>query len=182
MKEGRRERKRITKSERLPAIPDEQEFTKNKSSENARPLGEVAISLATHVWIDKHYHDRHNFGDDLGKRVGIGPEIVEALVKKAIPHLLFYCTTVKGFHFINKDLVSETPVRIVLMEGDGTDKLNVVIEAHFTAINRFEITVKTAMRTADFRLYQGQYAVELQEDASILFRKDNKNVIEVSSL
>lgn len=182
MKDGGRERKRITKSERLPAIPDELVFTRNKSSDNARPLGEVTISLATHVWIDKHYHDRHNFGDDSGKREGIGPEMVEALVKKSIPHLLFYSTAIKGFHFINQNEMSESPARIVLMEGHGADKLNVVIQAHFIAINKFELTVKTALRTEEFRLYQGQYAVELQGDTSVLLRKDNKSVVEVSNL
>jgi hypothetical protein len=182
MKEEGRERKRITRSVRLPAIPDDLEFTRNKSSDNARPLCEVAVTLATNVWIDKHYHDRHSFGDDTGKREGIGPEVVESLVKKCIPHLLFYCTSVKGFHFVNQQETSELPVRIVLMEGNGAEKLNVVIQAHFIAVNKFEITVKTALRTDDFRLYQGQYAIELQGDTSILLRKDNNRIVEISNL
>ena len=66
-------------------------------------------------------------------------------------------------------------------EFDGT-KLNVVIEAHFLDINRYEITVKTAMSTDDFKMSMGQYCIEIQGDSSILRRKDNKQMVEICSI
>lgn len=165
--------------ERVKVIEDPMEFVKNKSSDNARKLCEIEVSLATHIWIDKHYHDRHQFGDTSGRREGINPEQVEALVKKSIPHLLFYGNAVPGFAFLNYDGFTTNNIRVVLQERDIDKKLNVVIEAHYTEGNKFEITVKTALCVDDFRLSQGQYAIEIQGDNSILFRKDNNRIIEV---
>jgi hypothetical protein len=52
--------------------------------------------------------------------------------------------------------------------------LNVVIETHFVNINTYEITVVTAQCVDDFRAQIGQFAIELQGDASILKKKENK--------
>lgn len=178
-----RRRKRILpKSNLLPAIEDNLTFIKNKSSDNAKKLGEIAVSFATHLWIDKHYHIRYQFGDDNGPRTGIEPDTVEKLVKKAIPFLLFFSTAVAGFSFVNLNNNSERPVKIVLKEGEGNDTLNVVVEAHFVEINKFEITIKTAMRVEDFRLHQGQYALEVLETNCILYRNNNNRMFELCEI
>lgn len=177
-------RKRIYPSEsRTPAMADDQAFVKNKSSDNAKKMGEMAVSLASHLWIDKHYHDRHQFGDDDGERLGIEPDVVEALVNKSIPHLVFYSTAVPGFSFLNyKKNVQDKPIKVVLKEGEMAAKLNVVIEAHHTEMNKFEITVKTAMCVEDFRLYQGQYSIEFQGDNSTMYRKNNNGEAEICDI
>lgn len=73
-------------------------------------------------------------------------------------------------------------VRVILQETSVDSKLNVVIEAYFLDICHYEITVKTAMCTEDFRVAMGQYCLEIQGDNSILYRNDNKKMVEVCSL
>ncbi len=164
---------------RLPAIHDTDAFVKNKSSDNAKQIAEVEVSIGTHLWFDKHYQDRHQFGDNDGARVGIDPETVQKLVKKSIPHLLFYSTAVRGFHFVNYNYPKEKPAKIVLKEETVDGLLNVVIEVHYTELSRFEITVKTAMCTEGFNMFMGQFSIDFQGDTSTLYRMDNTGLTEV---
>lgn len=109
------------------------------------------------------------------------PRTVESLVRKSVRHLIFYGSVVQGFRFVNfKSALS--PVRVILQEAAGLSKLNVVIEAHFLDINCFEVTVKTAMCTEEFRVAMGQYCIQIQGDNSTLTRNDNKKMVEVCSL
>jgi len=86
--------------------------------------------------------------------------------------MILYSNLVKGFSFLNRNLQHhERPLRIVLQEQTGPGLLNVVIEAHYLDIGKYEITVKTAMCKDDYYLSDNQYAIELDGDGSILKKK-----------
>ena len=148
----------------LPAIEDGLAFIKNKSSDYARRIFGEVENTHIELWFDKHYHDRHQHGDEDGKREGIDPKTVENLVKRSLKHLLFYSSAVAGFKFMNFSS-PPPPVRVVLQEESNGSKLNVVIEAHCLAINNCEITVKTAMCTDDFRIAMSSIALKCKEMA-----------------
>ena len=180
--EPREPRKRIKYEPKgVPVIHDEMEFIKNKCSDHARKIFVQIENIHIELWFDKHYHDRHQHGDNEGKRVGIDPKTVETLVRKSLKHLLFYSATVAGFKFVNF-ATPQLPARIVLQEELESSQLNVVIEAHFLDIKSCELTVKTAMCTDGFRVSAGQYCIEIQGDNSILKRKDNNKLVEISSI
>jgi hypothetical protein len=169
-----------------PIIADELEFTKNMCSPNARKIKTQVQETIAAIWFDKHYHDRSQHGDENGKRDGIDPVIVEKLVIKAIPHLLLFSSIVPGFVFLNHSsgigTPSTTPVRIVLKERTSSDVLNVVIEAHYIDITEFEITVKTAMCVADFRLSDGQYLIDFEGDTVAVSKRQRGIVMEILAL
>ena len=180
--EPREPRKRIKYEPKgVPAIQDGLEFIKNKCSDHARKIFAEIEKFQVELWFDKHYHDRHQHGDEDGKREGISPRIVESLVRKSLRHLFFYSSAFSGFKFINLS-PTQPSTRIVLQEQSDGPKLNVVIEAHFLDIGRYEITVKTAMCTDDFKIPMGQHCIEIQGDNSILWRKDNKQMVEICSI
>ena len=142
--EQREPRKRITYVKKgVPALHDELAFVENKCSNHARKIFVEVENIHIELWFDKHYHDRHQHGDDHGKREGIDPKTVENLIRKSIRHLIFYSSVVKGFTFANYNKEGQFPVRVVLQEELDGSMLNVVIEAHFLDIGRYEITVKT---------------------------------------
>lgn len=61
--------------------------------------------------------------------------------------------------------------------------LNVVIEVHYKSLDEFEITVKTAMCSNDFRAADNQYVIEIFDyDSSILKRMVNKRLLEVCAV
>lgn len=172
-------RKRIAIKTMDKLVVDELEFKKNKCSDNARYITIILEKITFHLWHDKHYHDRHQLGDNDGKRDGIDPETVEALVRKALGHMLIYGSTIRGFKFIHHKASGESPVKVVLQEDTPNGMLNVVIETHFMEINEYEITIKTAMKVDDFRIANGQYAIEFEGDLSILKRYDNGRPIKI---
>lgn len=179
--EQREPRKRIKYEPKgVPALQDDLEFKRNKCSDHARRVFIEFEKICIELWFDKHYHNRHQFGDEVGKREGISPNTVEALVRRSLKHLLFYSAVVAGFKFVNWG-TAQPFVRVILQEGSTGPMLNVVIEAHFLDIDIYEMTVKTAMCVDDFRIAMGQHCIEIQGNNSILKRKDNKHLIEICS-
>ena len=175
--EPREPRKRIKYVPKgVPAIEDNLTFLKNKCSDHARKVLMTIEEIQIELWFDKHYYNRHQHGDEEGKRDGIDPTTVEKLVKKSFRHLLFYSSSVQGFKFINFASFP-LPVRVILQEWSAGSKLNVVIESHFKDICHYEVTVKTAMCTEEFRVAIGQYCIEFQGGNSVLYRNDNKKMI-----
>lgn len=174
-------RKRITYRPKAPnAIEDPLELRPNKSSVKARRVFITVENITIELWFDKHYLDRYQHGDEDGKRQGIGYDIVEDLVRRSVKHMLTYSTIVKGFNFLNQNHQQhERPYRVVLQEQSIFGQLNVVIEAHFLDLNRFELTVKTAMCKDDFRLNDNEYLIELTDSGSILKRCEIKSIKEV---
>ncbi len=179
-----RKRKRIPMRRSLQALDEDPlEFKQNRSSPKAKKIFVEDKNITIELWFDKHYHDRDQHGDDLGKREGIENEVVESLVRRSIKHMLVYSTLIKGFTFLNRNLKSfERPLRIVLQEQTEHGLLNVVIEAHFIEIDYYEITVKTAICKDEYKLSDNQYSIELDGDGSILKKSDTKGVNEVCSI
>lgn len=161
------------KPKELPQlVVDELAFMKNKSSNKARKIRTIKEVLNLHVWFDKHYHNRQQFGEDDGvKRDGIEPQIVEDLIIRSIKHLFYYSSTLLTFRFINLDEINS--IRVNLRDIAYDVPLNVVTEVHFLDVNEFEITVITAMCIEDFWKKQGRHVLELQGDNSVLYRTDN---------
>lgn len=65
----------------LELIPDDLEFVSNKSSNTARKIIDIDHNLTIELWYDKHYYERHFFGDEMGRREGIDPVIIEECIK-----------------------------------------------------------------------------------------------------
>lgn len=159
-------------------MEDPLEFRQNKCSTKAKKIFSTTINISFDLWYDKHYHDRHQHGDANGKRDGINPDIVEKLVRKSVKYLIMSGALVKGFSFINSPS-SQPPLRVVLRDSGIEETLNVVIEAHLISPSNFEITVKTAMLTDEFRVSTGQYLIDFQQDDVILKKFDNKIFTEI---
>ena len=113
-------RPRIQPKPSIPAIIDEQEFKKNKSTDNARHVISAIEPITIDLHFDKHYLDRVQHGDDDGtKREGIEPESIQALVLKSIKHLVFYSCHLSSFTFVNmKNSIgtSNNMIRVALSE------------------------------------------------------------------
>src|SRR5450631_1180168 len=91
-------------------------FVKNKCSNNAKKIDLSHENIQIELWFDKHYHDRHQHGDENGKRDGIDPSTVVSLVKKSLPYLLLYGSLVRGFKFVNHPSSDERGVKIILQQ------------------------------------------------------------------
>ena len=167
---------------RLSAIDDEMAYIKNKSSDKARRIKSINSNLIFDVWVDKHYQIRRQFGDETGIRDGIDIDKVERLILKSIKHLVAYGSILKNFAFVNHGLIAGRATRIVLQEETEKGTLNVVIEGHFIDVDTCEITVITAMCTDDFKLGDGQFAVEIFGNESILKKMEKGSVKEIYNL
>ncbi len=172
----------LSRTPATPAIIDEMGFTANKSSLNARKVFSVVESFKIEGWFDKHYHNRHQHGDDKGKREGIDPNIVQDLVRRSIKFLVQFSATVKGFKFINHLDSTEKGLRIVVREEYEESMLNLVLQSHYIDATNFEITVITAMKIDGFKIADGQYVVELQENGADLYKLDNSRFRKILSL
>ncbi len=186
--EENRKRRRIHKQpgyQGIPALPDDKQFIQNRCSPNARKIGTRIESTSIDYWIDKHYHIREQLGDDLGKRNGIEQEKVHPLVQECLKHLIFYSSTVKGFHFLNHNShAGGRMLRIICQqEAEDGEKLNVMIEGHVLGLNEYEITIISAIKKADFQFSDGQYGVELMgQNNSVLLFSSRGSISEISSI
>lgn len=161
-------------------IEDPLELRTNKCSRKARKVFCEETNILIELWFDKHYLDRDQFGDEFGKRLGIDKNTVERLVRQSLKHLVAYSLLIKGFTFINRNAHShEKSTRIVLQKKTDNGLLNVVVEAHYLTIDKFEMTVKTAMCIEDFRTHDSQYIIELYKDGSLLKINANKIINEI---
>lgn len=171
-------RKRITSrlvGELIKA--DSLAFTTNNCSQNARMVCTNTESLRFDIWFDKHYYIREQHGDENGKRDGIDPATVRKLIDLSATHLIFYAVKLRKFSFANFD-VAHRPERIILtMQCENIPDLNIVTEYHYIDSNRFEVTVKTALRKDDFYFSDGDFQVIIYEDGtSSLFSKERGKV------
>lgn len=124
----------------------------------------------------------YQHGDEFGKREGIDPDRVLALVEKSLKHLIIYSTHVRGFSFTKIDGSAIDPQKTVLQEEIDGMVLNVVIKAHLIDIHTFEITIITAMCVDDFRIFDGQYVIDIHGNTSTLLRKESKKMLEICSI
>lgn len=168
-------RKRIEVAPRIAGatyIHDEKEFKACLGSKNAREVSTVAEYINLELWYDKHYIiDRNQHPDESGKKRDIPPEAVEALVRKAFKHLLFYGSAVKTFHFLNHE-DSKGIVRIVIKDSPENKPLSVACQVHFKNFNKYQFSIITAM-DGDIPLSAGQHQIEfIDENGSILKKFD----------
>lgn len=161
-------------------VIDETAYMQNKSSKNARKILERSERIEMEIWCDQHYYRRAQLGDENGRREGIDEESIRNLVVRSIPHLLYHSFKVKNFAFINFAQAGRN-IRTVLQEYKINNMLNAVTEFHHIEKNKYQVTVITAMQNEGFLISQGQFALELDGDGSILRKCDGKNMIDVDS-
>ncbi len=167
---------------RVPASEDGAAFGLNKSSPRARKIATTGYSLTAETWIDQHYQIRKQLGDTDGFRTGIEQTAVESLVRRSMNHLFTYSTLLKTFHFINDENQGVYVSRVVLQERMDDRFLNVVIEAHYLEVSMFEITIKTAMCTEEFRIADGQFVLQVDGNQSTLKRMERGTLREIHHL
>jgi hypothetical protein len=182
MENKRPPRPRIVTQKCTPAMADPLEFKRNKCTENARFSSCAINSIEVEIHVDKHLHIRQQQGDENGKRHGIEPEIVEGLVKKSLKFLINFSSMVAGFKFLNYEGQSEKPSRVVLMEEINGNILNVIVQVHFLGIDKFEVTIITAMVVDGFRVESGQYVVFINEKGAILKKWVNNRLQEICEI
>jgi hypothetical protein len=182
MSEREQRKKFPLNNQRLLPVEEELAYTRNRCSKKARKINSIHHNLVFEIWFDQHYQIRLQFGDENGMRPGIDSIKVESLVLRSMKHLVAYSSLMKIFTFINHDLNGDRANRIVLQELTDEGKLNVVIEAHLIDLNTFEITVKTAMCIDTFNLYEGQFAIEIINNESILKKFENGKIKEIYNL
>lgn len=174
-------RKRISK-DNSEVIIDVDAWLENCASKKVRHHTTFAENFQIEFWYDKHYWDRLHQGDDDGDRIGIEFENVEPLVVKSFKHLMYYSLKHKELLFINHPPPRTRNIRVVLRQ-TFTDKtiLNIAVEYHFVSLNKFEVTIVTAMSIEGFQLGDNQYAIEFNETESTLYRLVNKQVVTVDN-
>lgn len=160
----------------VPAITDHMEFVKNLCSISAKLVNTINCNYKTEIWMDKHFFHRHHSGENDGTiREGIEPEIIEDFVIKAIPYLVLFSTMIKGFHFVNnKSYNNEENAVVLRLIIDGQLPLNVAIITHLVDLHHYQITVKTAMKEENFKMWAGQYYIDFEEDMVSLRKFENK--------
>jgi len=161
------------------AVVDVFAFTNNKSSENARRVLTNVEKIEFDIWFDKHYYIREQHGDNDGKRYGIDRDLIQKLIVCSAKHLLFYSIKLKSFTFANFEVSIRNPRITITSEMYGEGKLNIVAEYHYLSINRYEVTVITALRKDNFRFNDGEYQVEIHKDGTSTLYKSERGKIKV---
>lgn len=170
-------RKRITNEIRGVVVEDPLEYIPNRSSSNARKVHSNAESVEFEIWFDQHYYLRNQLGDEDGKREGIEPESVQSLIVKAAKHLLYYSIKVRDFSFVNFSINGRSERVVLTLVDANNPNLNIIVEYHYLSINRYEVTLITALRKDAFHFSDGQYQVEIEEDdASTLYKKERGKI------
>ncbi len=176
-------RKRIdNKKAEAGVVVDPLEYIANLSTPLARHIESVVKRSEFKLWIDKHYKNRAQFGDEDGPREGIDQDCVISLVKESIHHLIYYSSQIIGFTFVTNEDSVDRAIRVVLQKEENGVKLNVVIETHHHAVDDYEITVVTAKKINGFGLSDGQYAIELIDGGSELRKLIKGNVQDISNI
>lgn len=180
--QSKQKRKRIDYSTKVgEVVVDVEAFVKNKSSERAKKITTASEQIEIDIYFDKHYFDREQHGDNEGKRDGIENETVQSLLIEAAKHLFYYSIRNRIFSFVNFDLGTR-PERIVLTkEIDGELPLNIVAEYHYLSLNKYEVTLKTAMKIDNFRLSDAQFQLIIHSDDTSTLNRFEKNKVKLIS-
>lgn len=179
----REPRKRIEPAPvRLLPIEDDQSFTPNKCSNKARKVLSDTENIEIELWFDQHYFNRLQHGDENGKRKGIDKPVVEKLVLKSMKYLIFFSGCINKFTFVNHNKGDARAIRVVLKTVSKEGILNVAIECHLLELNKYEITVKTAMCEENFTISDGQYYVEIDVVSATLYQWVKGKEVEIYSI
>jgi hypothetical protein len=142
-------------------------YIENLCTQLARPDKSVVERIEFKIWIDKHYDNREQFGDEDGKRDGIDWDNIKKVVYDSLKHMVHYSSMVKGFSFVATGPKTGTVLRIVLpKEEEDGEMLNIAIEIRLIELSIYELTVKTAKKTNYFRTADGQYVIELINEST----------------
>lgn len=157
----------------------EELFKLNCASENAKFLY-LHKDFEIEIWIDKHYQNRLEKGDENGKREGIEEDAVMALIIESFKYIFHFYIKHKHVSFINFfNKEKPTKYRIVVKDENN---LNVVLEIHFLDYSKYEITIITAMKVEEFKLSDGQYILSIGTQ-SIKFEKfANKQLSKIDKI
>ncbi|WP_158796694.1 hypothetical protein [Pedobacter sp. L105] len=159
------------------AAIDSLAFTTNKCSDTARKVFTSAENIEFDIWFNKHYYHRERHGDEYGKREGIEPDVVKNLIIAAARHLIFYSIKVRSFSFVNFWASMRNQRIILTLKHQKGLNLNIVAEYHYLVLNRYEVTVITAIRKDDFYFAEGEYQIRINMDgSSTLSRKINGKI------
>ncbi len=182
--EHRKLRKRIPlkKTTEQVILHDPLLFIANKASFQARKIDEHKELIHVEIWFDKHYYSRYQHGDESGKRNGIDPDLVKETIIQSIAWLTTCSGKYKFFRFLNADKGNEQSYRIVLQKNTVDGLLNIVTEFHWIALRKYEVTVKTAMVTEEFRLSDGQFALRLDDTGCVILKMENNKPREMVQL
>lgn len=160
---------------------DPMEFRKNRSSDNAKQIFTSAENIEFDVWFDKHYFHREMHGDNDGKRDGIDQEAVQGLIISAAKHLLYYSIKVRAFEFVSFEEGFRKTRTTITQIIDNELNLNIVVNYHYVALNKYEVTLVTAMRKNGFEPKDGEFQLELQVDGSSILYKSERGKIQIVS-
>ena len=161
---------------------EKDEFSQNCASHNAKFVYKYK-DFEIEIWIDKHYQDRVDYGDDIGKRHGIDENIVIKLIVESFKYIFHFYSRHRTINFINFfEKGKVTDYRIVLKKYIDEQPLNVAIEIHFLDYSKYEVTIKTAMVIDDFRLSDGQYSISVTNDKVLLNRFVNKEIYRIDQI
>jgi hypothetical protein len=174
----KRKRISINQSNETTIVIDIEGYQENCCSQNAKKIGSHSEKIVVNFWIDKHYSNRDQYGEDDGtRREDIGIEHVEKLVQKALPHLIYYSLKHKSFQFVNHPPPKSRGLRVVLKEEFNEDiTLNIIAEYHFFDTNTYEVTVITAIRKENFTISVGQFELIFNSNFSTLNQKNGNNI------
>lgn len=158
------DRPRISKTEDIIIDPDN--YSANSSSNFAKKFYECQHDLSIELWIDKHCCLRQT------ERLGIDMDKLQLLALQAIKHIIYYQLREVKFNIIQYPEFRGKEKRIIIRRNtDSGEILNLVIECHFVDIALYEITLVTAMVENNFRVFDGQYVLDIDEESSVLSRK-----------
>ena len=158
----------------IEEIIDNELYTANCCSDNARKFYEYSNDLFIELWIDKHCSLRQV------ERIGIDLHILQDLAIRSVSHLIYYQLREVKFNIIQYPEYKGKDKRIVIQEATSNgDLLNIVIECHFLDISSYEVTLITAMVENNFRVFDGQYSLKIDGESSELFRKVSNSFIKI---
>ncbi|MFA9187800.1 hypothetical protein AAGV33_06965 [Flavobacterium sp. FBOR7N2.3] len=159
------DRPRIAKNEEKEII-DPLSYSANSSTDFAKKFHECSHDLSIELWLDKHCSLRQT------ERLGIDIDSLQKLALQAIKHIFYYQLRDVKFNIIQYPEFRGKDKRITIRQRTNNDEiLNLVIECHFVDITLYEITLVTAMVEDNFRIFDGQYVLDIDGDSSILSRK-----------
>ena len=167
---GTRKRIKIDSEE----IVDPELYIANCCSNNAKKIHEYSNDIFVELWIDKHCGLRQF------ERLGIDIDTLKDLAIKSVKHLIYYQLRETKFNIIQYPEYKGKDKRIVIQEVTSNgDLLNIAIECHFLDISSYEVTLITAMVENNFRIFDGQYVLRIDDESSELFRKISNNIVKI---
>lgn len=177
---------KLIESDTPASVQKAEEFKPNTASKNAKLIHKFN-DFEFEIWIDKHYEDRVNYGDQNGIREGIEQEKIQALIIESVKYIFHFYLSNRISNFINfpnkSNPKSKTNNRVVIKDFRKTEvPLNFVIEIHFLEYGKYEITTITAMKTTDFFLTDGQYCISFTDSSINLNRLVVKQLSTIDKL